>query len=1602
MEIEKETNNLIYKVDENYNLIEYIQNEKIYNNEYMKKLLKIITKENIFNEDKSKILLLEDYEFLIEIFCLLNDQEIICFINYLNRINISFLKILINGFIDFDCNKKEEIILDIISKVITDYFNKNIFYFIYGKLSYLYRKHEHNMNTIKQFEKLFNVWKLLYNLNKIPLNNHNEEISTISFFHKHSNNLNIEINFINKKALFDSFLVFNEDEVHKIKDKKDIRFYISIHFISSIILNLNKYIDNFIFLKLYDNMKNNMEIKFNDIFVDKYSDINSFYKIQKIKFELIDSTSTIYFNDSEKIQKNYNFKFNQISKMEILNNFLGEVSSIIIEKEEIDSNNKEHIIKNNLKLEIAKNINNKIECNIFLNGEHNKKNNELIKYSGEIFSDNYLDYNRDKDWKKSKLNLKNISYFGGLGSIIPLFRLINNIIIYFGELIEKSQINKNDINNYKNKVFMWIKDIMRIIIQMICISQKNYNNFKKIIIELIGSLAEILNALLSSKVMSNDDILLFFNNEVFHILYLIILNSQIPNIIKKTFKELFKINISKISNIDTIILNINKNMDLDWYFIFLYNFILFMIAYFNSVKYIPKVLIDQINNIYNYIEEKLKKEENENELFVMKSFIDFLKEIYIDEENKDFTKDIISKCHDFKKENKYYIKFILNMLTTFLNFEIAKRNIENKSIVNNDNPFFLHLQKLLLSIISDGSFQKQIFSYYHLIIDNFKYYTEQFNFLSGLFIFLKKEEFISKQDLIMEELIDYHGKYHHLMKELFIFNRLWSDQSLFYKTSLEDIKKTKLKYKNINYYTRNYQRPIIYPVLDYKYRYPDFSSFKIDKDLYNREEMDDIYNFDLFCPELDNYNNKYYKEFIEKIRRNEEMNINLFEDVCLVKQKYHIKGNLFFVFNNKPKFNKIIFFSHSYCFQNNNPCNKEINNENKEIKNSKNNLCFGSIFKCHEKESNRKIRIDFENIRLILKRIYYYRNSAIEFFTETKSYYFNFLNNKQLEELFSIFINLSENLYFPIINNKNIIGLIKINHKINTNLDYFKLIDEKKINFIEYFLSKSSNIKLCEISIFDILLLINLISNRSFIDLNQYPIFPLLYFYDTKINKLIDRNFNEHIGFQDSTDSAKIRKKQFIDIYLNSTINSQINNKNPHFFSTHYSNCIFTSNYLIRLLPYSVISIELQGDGFDNPNRLFYSIENTFNNIIQQRSDLRELIPEFFYLPEMFMNINSYNFHEKADNNPVDDVEITEKIITNFRNNINKDNENNNIQIKILKNINYSENYFLFVESMKNKLEYLRDNISNWINNIFGTNQRTNKKNQQYFRDESYINNEKEYQIYKKDNIIMTSVEFGLIPLQTIFDNKILSNLKKSKSDDIDKYIKEIKNNSLELRKKAKSFVVKIIENKLNNSNFKKNEINENNVKNKYKEYWEEPLNITLKINNDNEIGILEINKNDITIHKIMDHNDKILDFYYNKRLNMFATTSLDGFICIYILPKKLICMIKNPYNSYFEKIFLSANPFPNIIAFDKKENILNSYSLSGILINSIKIKVENDSLSKIIPLFNIYGKTFKDKLKLVSENGDHITINVPFLYKEKEETSSDKHIKNIFNKNNH
>ena len=121
----------------------------------------------------------------------------------------------------------------------------------------------------------------------------------------------------------------------------------------------------------------------------------------------------------------------------------------------------------------------------------------------------------------------------------------------------------------------------------------------------------------------------------------------------------------------------------------------------------------------------------------------------------------------------------------------------------------------------------------------------------------------------------------------------------------------------------------------------------------------------------------------------------------------------------------------------------------------------------------------------------------------------------------------------------------------------------------------------------------------------------------------------------------------------------------------------------------------------------------------------------------------------------------------------------------------------------------------------------------------------------------------------------------------------------------------------------------------------------------------------------------------------MFATTSEDGFICIYILPCKLFSMIKHPKNGIFDKIFLSANPFPTIIAYDKKESTIISYSLVGLLIKKVKIIKNEFNEIEITPIFNIYGGAFKDKIKITTKYEEKVNYkfyNLPFFEKEYEE----------------
>ena len=98
--------------------------------------------------------------------------------------------------------------------------------------------------------------------------------------------------------------------------------------------------------------------------------------------------------------------------------------------------------------------------------------------------------------------------------------------------------------------------------------------------------------------------------------------------------------------------------------------------------------------------------------------------------------------------------------------------------------------------------------------------------------------------------------------------------------------------------------------------------------------------------------------------------------------------------------------------------------------------------------------------------------------------------------------------YMPInISSGKKIGYLKINKKAT------------KSDFIEFI---SNNGDVNDMCFFDIIILMNLIANRTYLDLNQYPIFPVLFFYD-KTNKTLERNFKLHIGFQTLTNEGKKR-----------------------------------------------------------------------------------------------------------------------------------------------------------------------------------------------------------------------------------------------------------------------------------------------------------------------------------------------------------------------------------------------------------------------------------------------------------------------------------------------
>ena len=134
----------------------------------------------------------------------------------------------------------------------------------------------------------------------------------------------------------------------------------------------------------------------------------------------------------------------------------------------------------------------------------------------------------------------------------------------------------------------------------------------------------------------------------------------------------------------------------------------------------------------------------------------------------------------------------------------------------------------------------------------------------------------------------------------------------------------------------------------------------------------------------------------------------------------------------------------------------------------------------------------------------------------------------------------------------------------------------------------------------------------------------------------------------------------------------------PYIYGSHYSNAMYVSHYLCRLFPFAFAAIEIQGVGFDCPDRLFINLQNSVISAVSEKGDVREIIPDFFCIPEMFININNLNLGS-IKNKPVENV-----IMPSW----------------------CDGGPYTFIENYRSLLEWNNLNINPWIDLIFGVTQK--------------------------------------------------------------------------------------------------------------------------------------------------------------------------------------------------------------------------------------------------------------------------------------------------------
>lgn len=160
------------------------------------------------------------------------------------------------------------------------------------------------------------------------------------------------------------------------------------------------------------------------------------------------------------------------------------------------------------------------------------------------------------------------------------------------------------------------------------------------------------------------------------------------------------------------------------------------------------------------------------------------------------------------------------------------------------------------------------------------------------------------------------------------------------------------------------------------------------------------------------------------------------------------------------------------------------------------------------------------------------------------------------------------------------------------------------------------------------------LADRTINDLTQYPVFPwVVSDYQGSALDLSDaksyRNLKCPVGALNEDRLQKLTER-----YEEMAP--------PKFmYGSHYSTPAFVLFYLVRLYPHYVLC--LQNGRFDHPDRMFNSCADVYKNCLNNMSDFKELIPEFYNTEDegrFLVNDMRIHFGTRHDGMHVADVEL--------------------------------------------------------------------------------------------------------------------------------------------------------------------------------------------------------------------------------------------------------------------------------------------------------------------------------------------------------------------------